>query len=111
LTLDSLNRLARGRWRGLSCQQWMKSLLVEVLCAHQRVAIRKLGEAGEDTLMFRISEAGISVHRQLDGVVETQPRLRQALQMLLDLGLTQSQPGALPMLTELGIETLFGLRR
>ena len=110
LTLDSLNRLARGRWRGLSCQQWMKSLLVEVLCAHQRVAIRKLGEAGEDTLMFRISEAGMSVHRQLDGVVETQPRLRQALQMLLDLGLTQSQTGALPMLTKLGMETLNGLR-
>jgi hypothetical protein len=110
LTLDSLNRLARGRWRGLSCQQWMKSLLVEVLCAHQRVAIRKLGEAGEDTLMFRISEAGMSVHRQLDGVVETQPRLRQALQMLLDLGLTKPQTGALPMLTELGVETLIGLR-
>jgi hypothetical protein len=60
--------------------------------------------------MFRISEAGMSVHRQLDGVVETQPRLRQALQMLLDLGLTQSQTGALPMLTKLGMETLNGLR-
>lgn len=111
LTLDSLNRLARSRWRRLSCQQWMKSLLVDVLCAHQRVAIRKLGQAGEDTLMFRISEAGMSVHRQLDGVVETQPRLRQALQMLLDLGLTQSQTGALPKLTELGVETLIGLSR
>ena len=111
LTLDSLNRLAKGRWRGLSCQQWMKSLLVEILCAHQRVAIRKLGESGEDTLMFRISEAGMSVHRQLDRVVETQPRLRQALQILLDLGLTQSQTGALPKLTELGVETLIGLRR
>jgi hypothetical protein len=89
----------------------MKSLLVEVLFAHQRVAIHKLGEAGEDTLMFRSSEAGMSVHRQLDGVVETQPRLRQALPMLLDLGLTRSQPGALPILTELGTETLMGLRR
>ena len=111
LTLDSLNRLAKGCWRGLSCQQWMKSLLVEILCAHQRVAIRKLGESGEDTLMFRISEAGMSVHRQLDRVVETQPRLRQALQILLDLGLTQSQTGALPRLTELGVGTLIGLRR
>ena len=111
LTLDSLNRLGRGRWRGLSCQQWMKSILVEVLSAHQRVAIRKLGEAGEDTLMFRISEAGMSVQRQLDGVVETQPRLRQALQMLLDLGLTTSQTAALPKLTELGVETLIGMRR
>lgn len=110
LTLDSLNRLARTRWRGLSCQQWLKSLLVEVLSAHQRVAIRKLGESGEDTLMFRISEAGMSVHRQLDGVVETQPRLRQAFQMLLDLGLARSQSGALPTLTELGAETLTGLR-
>jgi hypothetical protein len=58
LTLDSLNQLAKPRWRGLSSQQWLKNLLVEVLSAHQRVAIRKLGEAGEDTLMFRISEAG-----------------------------------------------------
>lgn len=70
LTLDSLNQLAKARWRGLSCQQWLKSLLVEVLSAHQRVAIRTLGEAGENTLMFRISEA---VHRKLDGVVETSP--------------------------------------
>jgi hypothetical protein len=111
LTLDSLNRLARDRWRGLSCQQWMKSILVEALCAHQRVAIRKLGEFGEDTLMFRISEAGMSVHRQLDGVVETQPRLRQVLQILLDLGLTRSQHGALPILTQQGVETLIGLRQ
>ena len=111
LTLDSLNQFARDRWRGMSCQQWMKSLLVEILCAHQRVAIRKLGESGEDTLMFRISEAGMSVHRQLDGVVETQPRLRQALQILLDLGLTEWQSGVLPKLTELGLATLTGLRR
>lgn len=110
LTLDSLNRLAMARWPGLSCQQWMKSIIVEVLSAHQRVAIRKLGEAGEDTLMFRISEVGMSVHRQLDRVVETQPRLQQALQMLLDLGLTRSQPGTLPILTDLGVETLTGLR-
>lgn len=111
LTLNSLNRLARDRWRGLSCQHWLKSLLTEVLCAHQRIAIRKLGDSGEDTLMFRISEAGMSVHRQLDRVVETQPRLRQALQILLDLGLTQPQVGALPKLTELGVETLIGMRR
>jgi hypothetical protein len=110
LTLDSLNQLARARWRGLSSQQWLKNLLVEVLGAHQRVAIRKLGEAGEDTLMFRMSEAGMSVHRRLDGVVETQPRLQQAFQMLLDLGLTRSQSGALPILTKLGVETLTGLR-
>jgi hypothetical protein len=60
--------------------------------------------------MFRISEVGMSVHRQLDRVVETQPRLQQALQMLLDLGLTRSQPGTLPILTDLGVETLTGLR-
>ena len=110
LTLDSLNQSARNRWRGLSCQQWLKSLLVDVLSAHQRVAIRKLGQAGEDTLMFRISEAGMSVHRRLDNVVQTQPRLQQALQILLDLGLTRSKSGALPTLTELGVKTLTGLR-
>jgi hypothetical protein len=110
LTLDSLNRLAAQRWRGLSAQAWLKSLLIEVLSAHQRVAIRKLGESGEDTLMFRISEAGMTVQRKLDGVVETQPRVRQALQVLLDLGLTTSHAGTLPILTDLGRQTLAGLR-
>jgi hypothetical protein len=75
------------------------------------VAIRKLGQAGEDTLMFRISEAGMSVHRRLDRVVETQPRLEQAFHMLLDLGLTRSQSGTLPTLTAFGVETLTGLRK
>jgi hypothetical protein len=111
LTLDSLNQSARNRWRGFSCEEWLKSLLIDVLSAHQRVAIRKLGQAGEDALMFRISEAGMSVHRRLDRVVETQPRLEQAFHMLLDLGLTRSQSGALPTLTELGVKTLTGLRQ
>jgi hypothetical protein len=111
LTLDSLNQSARNRWCGFSCEEWLKSLLIDVLSAHQRVAIRKLGQAGEDALMFRISEAGMSVHRRLDRVVETQPRLEQAFHMLLDLGLTRSQSGALPTLTELGVKTLTGLRQ
>jgi hypothetical protein len=110
LTLNSLNRLAAHKWRGLSGQLWLQSLLIEVLSAHQRVAIRKLGESGEDTLMFRMSEAGMTRQRELDGVVETQPRLRQALQVLLDLGLTTAQAGALPVLTPLGRQTLAGLR-
>jgi hypothetical protein len=45
------------------------------------------------------------------GSVETQPRLEQAFHMLLDLGLTRSQSGALPTLTELGVKTLTGLRQ
>ena len=110
LTLNSLNRLAKSRWQGLSRQRWLESLLVDTLCAHQRVAIRKLGEMGEDTLMFRITDAGLSVHRRLERVVETAPRLRQAFHMLLDLGLTTSTPGMLPTLTELGTEVLGGLR-
>jgi hypothetical protein len=52
----------------------------------------------------------MTVQRKLDGVVETQPRVRQALQVLLDLGLTTSHAGTLPILTDLGRQTLAGLR-
>jgi hypothetical protein len=52
LALDTLARLAK-RWAGMSPHDWMRNLIIEVLSAHQRVAIRKLGQSGEDTLMFR----------------------------------------------------------
>lgn len=107
LTLNTLRNFAAGRWRSLSAEDWMRSLIVEVLVAHQRVAIRKLGLSGEDTLMFRCGDEGVVVQRRLDDVVETQPRLRQGLQILRDLGLIRpSSVGTLPVLTPLGLEQL-----
>jgi hypothetical protein len=85
----------------------MRSLLIEVLSAHQRVAIRKLGQSGEDTLMFRTGEGGLFVDRLIDRIPETQPRLRQTLQIVRDLGLCEPiLPGFLPRLTKRGIEQL-----
>ena len=49
----------------------MRSLLIEVLSTHQRVAIRKLGQSGEDTLMFRTGEGGLFVDRLIDRIPET----------------------------------------
>jgi hypothetical protein len=106
LTLDTLARLAK-RWAGMSPRDWMRNLIIEVLSAHQRVAIRKLGQSGEDTLMFRTGEGGLFVDRLLDRIPETQPRLRQAFQILRDLGLTDSSDTmCLPRLTELGVAQL-----
>jgi hypothetical protein len=88
LNLETLGDQVR-RWFGLSPAAWMRSLLIEVLSAHQRVAIRKLGQSGEDTLMFRTGEGGLFVDRLIDRIPETQPRLRQTLQIVRDLGLCE----------------------
>jgi hypothetical protein len=62
---------------GASLRHWLGTLVASALSAHQRVAIRKLGQSGDDTLMFRVGDDGIFVERRLEDVVETQPRLTQ----------------------------------
>lgn len=102
LTLNSLRSMAETQWSGMNADDWFRSLVSEVLVTHQRIAIRKMGQSGEDTLMFRSGDLGFFVHRELEAIVETQPRLRQAFQILRDLGLTTQEDGRLPRLTELG---------
>jgi hypothetical protein len=102
LTLNSLRLLAQDRWARLSAEKWLQSLVCEVLVTHQRIAIRKMGQSGEDTLMFRSGDLGFFVHREMERIVETQPRLRQALQIIRDLGLTTWDANRLPRLTSLG---------
>lgn len=106
LTLNSLRSLAEKCWARLDADAWLEALVSEVLVTHQRIAIRKMGQSGEDTLMFRSSDLGYFVHREMERIVETQPRLRQALQILRDLGLTTSEAGHLPRLTPLGLSIL-----
>lgn len=109
LTLNSLRTMATTRWAGLSASAWLKVLVSDVLVTHQRVAIRKMGQSGEDTLMFRSGDLGFFVHRDLERIVETQPRLRQAFQILRDLGLTTYEASHLPRLTPLGEAALLEL--
>jgi len=109
LTLNSLNVMAQTRWSGLSGEAWLQALVCDVLVTHQRIAIRKMGLSGEDTLMFRSGDLGYFVHREMERIVETQPRLRQALQILRDLGLTIWEPARLPRLTPLGEALLLEL--
>lgn len=87
LTLDTLARAAAGPWHGLGIAEWLAALIATALSVHQRVAIRKLGQSGDDTLMFRLGEDGLIVERGLEEIAETQPRLNQAFQLLRDLGL------------------------
>ena len=62
-----------------------------------------LGERGVDIQTnCRVTDLGFFVHREMERIVETQPRLRQALQILRDLGLTIWEPERLPQLTPLG---------
>lgn len=111
LTLDTLGRAAVGPWRGLGARDWAHALVASALSAHQRVAIRKLGQSGDDTLMFRIGEDGLFVERRMEEVVETQPRLTQAFQILRDLGLTvPSGPGLLAQPTARGLAALEEIR-
>jgi hypothetical protein len=93
LTLDALGRAADRQWRQLEITEWLATLVGTALSVHQRVAIRKLGQSGDDTLMFRVSEDGIIVERRLEEIAETQPRLNQAFQLLRDLGLTAPAGG------------------
>lgn len=106
LTLNSLRTMAEARWSGLSGDSWLRTLVSEVLVTHQRIAIRKMGQSGEDTLMFRSGDLGFFVHRQLERIVETQPRLRQAIQILRDLDLVSHEQDRLPRLTALGGQVL-----
>lgn len=109
LTLNSLRTMAATRWAGLAADDWFKLLVSDVLVTHQRIAIRKMGQSGEDTLMFRSGDLGFFVHRDLERIVETQPRLRQAFQILRDLGLTAYEAEHLPRVTELGDHALLEL--
>jgi hypothetical protein len=111
LTLDTLGKSAAGPWREVGAREWLATLIGSALSAHQRVAIRKLGQSGDDTLMFRIGDDGLFVERHLDEVVETQPRLTQAFQILRDLGLTAPfGPGRLPRPTGQGLAALDEIR-
>lgn len=106
LNLEALSSQI-SRWSGLSSKEWMRSLLIEVLSTHQRVAIRKLGQSGEDTLMFRTGEGGLYVDRVLERIPETAPRLWQVIQIIRDLGLCERiTPDTLPRLTAHGLEQL-----
>lgn len=111
LTLDTLNAIAHQRWTGLDGVSWLRDLMLNALVAHQRVAIRKMGQSGEDTLMFRANDEGYFRHRGQETVVATQPRLRQALQILRDLGLIAFSPGRLPALTPRGFAHLKAVGR
>ena len=102
LTLNGLRTSADGLWATLSGEAWLRTLVSEALVTHQRIAVRKMGQSGEDTLMFRAGDLGFFVHRPMERIVETQPRLRQALQILRDLGLTTWEARRHPELTDLG---------
>jgi hypothetical protein len=56
--------------------------------------------------MFRANDAGFFVHRRQERVVETQPRLMQAFQILRDLGLADFNEGRVPTLTARGVAQL-----
>jgi hypothetical protein len=106
LTLNSLRAMASIRWAGLAATDWFRGLISDVLVTHQRIAIRKMGQTGEDTLMFRSGDLGFFVHRKLERIVETQPRLRQVFQILRDVGLITHETEHLPRPTSLGDKLL-----
>ncbi len=111
LTLRTLKATASGRWSKMEVREWVNALVCDALVAHQRIAVRKLGQSGEDTLMFRSNDLGFFVCRSMDRVVETAPRIRQAVQVLRDLGLVVWSAGHLPTLTERGRRELRGEAR
>lgn len=88
LNLRAFQRFATGEWRGKSlaeCAAWIATKWgVET---HLRVALRKLHEENLDTFRIRPGDHGLAVFGDIPVPTLTSPRLRTAMQILLDLGL------------------------
>jgi hypothetical protein len=91
VNLESVQADWKGSISELPVDQGLSSFSrVNCLDAHLRVAMRKLRQQGQNTFRFEPSERGLLV-KAIPRAANTTPRFRQALRMLLDLGLLVSE--------------------
>jgi hypothetical protein len=100
--LLSLRHAVKSEWTGLTVEGWVRWLAVQWgITRHLRVALRKLRGERRDTFRIRPLEDELRVV-EAPAPVFTQPRVRNAQQILRDLGLVAYDDEGVMLLTERG---------
>lgn len=104
INLQSFRRHTSNGWLALPVPSLIGWLVKDWgIDAHLRIALRKLRGNPQATFRLRPTDQGLTVEDGLPPPVPTNPRLRQAIQILRDLGcIAASGPGVPPTLTPLG---------
>jgi hypothetical protein len=104
INLHSFRRYALNGWQSLSVPSLIGWLVKDWgINAHLRIALRKLRNNPQATFQLRPTDQGLIVEDEIPPPVPTNPRLRQGIQILRDLGCVEKgSPDATPALTPLG---------
>lgn len=105
INLQSFRRHASNGWLGLPVPSLIGWLIKDWgIDAHLRIALRKLRNNPQATFRLRPTDQGLAVEDEIPPPVPTNPRLRQAIQILRDLGCIEEMgdPQVPPALTPLG---------
>ncbi len=108
--LLSLRQVSRSEWKDMNLETWVRWLAIHWgIARHLRVALRKLRGERRDTFRIRPLEDELRVV-EAPAPTYTVPRISQALQILRDLGLTDSNDEGAVVLTDLGLQELEACR-
>ena len=108
INLASLRALANGTWATMTMREIVAWLALKWgLEWHLWVALRKLRYQTKDTFRFRPTDRGLEVV-EVPHPVLTNPRFRQALQILRDVSGVELDDDGIYRLTSLGRELLEG---
>jgi hypothetical protein len=91
INLENLRSLSASTWRSLPLHELAGWLVSEWgIATHIHVALRKLRSNPRATFRIRPSDLGLLVDPEIPPPAATNPRLKQSLQILRDLGLTKN---------------------
>lgn len=104
INLPSFRRHALNGWQSLSVPSLIGWLAKDWgINAHLRIALRKLRNNPHATFRLRPTDQGLIVEDEIPPPVPTNPRLRQGIQIVRDLGcIEHGSPDVVPALTPLG---------
>lgn len=106
LNLRTFRRHLDETWSDMSAWEWLEWLAQNwSIDAHLRVALRKLQQQTQSTFVVQPGERGLKVRQEIPEPVFTTPRLKQAIQMLRDLGCFSVRDEQL-ILSEFGLNRL-----
>jgi len=80
------------RWRGIGLSAVLEDLICWVLETHLQVALRKLRQSSTATFRIHPSERGIEARGDIPIPAKTNPRVRQAIKILWDVGALAREP-------------------
>ncbi len=94
------------KWNNMALSAVVADLVGWILETHLRVALRKLRQSSTATFRIHPTERGIEAHGDVPVPAKTNPRIRQAIKMLWDVGALTREPDGSGDLraTELGIQ-------